>query len=57
MVRTTQGLTCSDVLQTNRGRNVASQYFLDLFAGVGMHLYHSTNTLFLVLKRVVHGVT
>ncbi|BBG29094.1 O-methyltransferase [Zymobacter palmae] len=53
----TQGITCSDVFQTNTRCDVASVNFFDLFARVGVHLNDTTNALALGLDRVEYAVT
>src|SRR5690606_25628923 len=56
VVEVAQRLTSGHVFQTHHGGNVTGQYFLDFFAGVGVHLYHAADTFLAVLQRVVHGV-
>ena len=51
-----QRVAGGDVLQADRGGDVAGADFLDLFALVGVHLQHAADALLLALDRVVHGV-
>src|SRR3989338_2307880 len=56
LVSVAQSLTSGDVLHADQGRDVTSAHFLDLFAGVCVHLHHTTHALFLTFNRVDHAV-
>src|SRR6056300_1810551 len=53
IINTAESLTGSNIFQTNSGRNIPRQHFLDFLTGVGMHLHHSANALFLGFQRVI----
>ena len=51
-----QRVTCGDVLEANRGGDIAGADFLDLFAIVRVHLQYAADALFLALDRVEYRV-
>src|SRR5206468_3622656 len=56
LVEVAQRVAGDDVLQSHRGRDVASAHFLDLGALAGMHLQQAPDALFLALGGHVHRV-
>src|SRR5690606_475987 len=53
IVDVAQRVAGGDVLQADRGGDVAAQHFLDLVALVGVHLQQAADALLLALDRVV----
>src|SRR5208283_718001 len=50
-------VACADALQANRGANVASENFADLFPLVGMHLQQPPNALTPATARVQNRIS
>ena len=57
IIRITKRVARGDIFEANRGRNVAGKYFFDFFSAVGVHLNHSTNTLFFTFHRIENRIT
>src|SRR5436305_13464956 len=56
MIRVTNRVTRRNVLQTNRGTNIAGENFADLFALIGVHLKQTPDPLSLPRAYVQHAV-
>ncbi len=56
VIQIAQGITRGDILQTDRGGDVARANFLDLLTLVGVHLQDAADALLPALDRVVEGI-
>ena len=56
MIRVTNRIAGGNVLQTNRGADIARENFADLFALVGVHLQQTPDALSLARAHVEYAV-